>query len=59
MYEQVEKANVLTEINGGAVLYVVDIPTGRVIECANMTLSAVKSFIDKEDAMFFKAVANE
>lgn len=57
MYEQVEKANVLTELNSGAVLYAVDIPTGRVIECANMTLSAVKSFIDKAEAMFFKVAA--
>lgn len=59
MYEQVEKANVLTELNSGAAMYVVDIPTQRVIECANMTLSAVKSFINKPEAMFFKAVANE
>lgn len=59
MYEQVEKTNVLTELNSGAVMYVVDIPTQRVMDCANMTLSAVKSFIEKPEAMFFKAVANE
>ena len=59
MYKLVEKDNVLTELNSGAVMYVVDIPTARVMECANMTLSAVKSFIDKPEAMFFKAVANE
>ena len=59
MYELVEKDNVLTELNNGYVMYVVDIPTLRVMECANMTLSAVKSFIDKDEAMFFKAVANE
>lgn len=59
MYEQVEKANVLSELNNGAVMYAVDIPTNRVMECANMTLSAVKTFIDKPEAMFFKAAANE
>jgi len=59
MYELVEKDNVLKELNSGALMYVVDIPTARVMECANMTLSAVKSFIDKPEAMFFKAVANE
>ena len=59
MYKQIEKDDVLKELNNGAVMYVVDIPTQRVMECANMTLSAVKSFIDKPEAMFFKAVANE
>lgn len=56
MYELVEKENVLAELNGGSVMYVVDIPTYRVMGCANMTLSAVKSFIDKPEAMFFKVV---
>ena len=59
MYHFILKEDVLKELNGGAVMYVVDIPTQRVMECANMTLSAVKSFIDKPEAMFFKAVANE
>lgn len=59
MYEQIEKDDVLKELNNGSVMYVVDIPTQRVMECANMTLSAVKSFIDKPEAMFFKAVADE
>lgn len=54
MYEQVEKDNVLTELNSGSAMYVVDIPTLRVMVCAEMTLSAVKSFIDKPEAMFFK-----
>ena len=59
MYEQIEKANVLTELNSGSEMYVVDIPTQRVMNCAAMTLSAVKSFIDNPGAMFFKRVADE
>lgn len=59
MYEQIEKADVLTELNGGSEMYAVDIPTQRVMDCADMTLSAVKSFIDKPGAMFFKRVDNE
>ena len=59
MYEKVEKADVLTELNTGAVMYVVDFPTLRCMKCADMLLSAVKSFIDKPEAMFFKAVNNE
>lgn len=56
MYELVEKANVLVELNSGSVMYVVDIPTQRVMSCGDMTLAAVKSFIDKPEAMFFKEV---
>lgn len=59
MYELIKKDDVLTTLNSGALMYVVDIPTQRVMECANMTLSAVKSFIEKPEAMFFKAVVNE
>lgn len=59
MYDLIKKEDVLKELNNGALMHVVDIPTQRVMECANMTLSAVKSFIDKPEAMFFKAVANE
>lgn len=59
MYEQVEKANVLAELNNGSVMFAVDFPTQRVMECANMTLSAVKSFIDKPETVFFKEVVNE
>lgn len=59
MYELVEKENVLTELNNGADLYVVDIPTLRVMRCVEMTLQAVKSFIDKPEALFVEAVDNE
>lgn len=57
MYIQVEKDDVLTELNNGSVMYCVDIPTQRVMECGSMTLSAVKSFIEKPEAMFFKVAA--
>lgn len=59
MYVLIEKNDVLNELNSGSPMYVVDIPTQRIMECANMTLSAVKSFIEKPEAMFFKAVKNE
>lgn len=59
MYELIKKEDVLKELNSGGVMYVVDIPTQRVMECADMTLSAVKSFVEKPEAMFFKAVVNE
>ena len=58
MYKLVSKENVLEEINNGSDLYCVDIPTERVMVCTDMRLSAIKSFIDKPETMFFKAVAN-
>ena len=58
-YTQIKKEDVLKELNNGSVMYCVDIPTQRVMECANMTLSAVKSFIEKSEAMFFKVAADE
>lgn len=59
MYSQIEKDKVLTELNADTKLYMVDIPTQRVVDCATMTIGAVVSFIDKPEAMFFKEVANE
>lgn len=59
MYKQIEKENVLVELNNASDLYCVDIPTLRVMRCAEMTLSAIKGFIDKPEAMFFKRVVNE
>lgn len=56
MYVLVDKDNVLKELNNEPQLYVVDVPTLRVMECANMTLQAVKSFMDKPEAVFLKAV---
>lgn len=58
MYEKIEKENVLEEMNNGAEMYVVDIPTLRVIRCEEMLMSAVRSFMDKAEAMFFKKVEN-
>lgn len=59
MYKLVEKSSVLTELNNGADMYIVDIPTQRVMNCADLTMSAIKSFIDKPESMFFKAITNE
>lgn len=56
MYEEVKKENVLTELNSGTALYVVDFPTLRCMACADMLLSAVKSFVEKPEALFYKRV---
>ena len=59
MYVQVEKSNVLTELNNGSDLYCVDFRTLRVMRCADMTVSAVKSFLDNDDTLFYKRSVNE
>lgn len=59
MYELIAKENVLTELNSGSVMYVVDIPTFRIMECANLTLAAIKSLLEKPSVMFFKEIVNE
>ncbi len=59
MFKQIEKENVLTELNNSSDVYCVDIPTLRIMRCVDLKLSAVKSFIDKPETMFFKPVANE
>lgn len=58
MYELVKKEDVLTEINK-SVLYAVDIPTQRVINCGDMAIKALSHFINKPETMFFKEVNNE
>lgn len=58
MYEKVEKNEVLEEMNNGAEMWVVDFSTRRVMECGEMLISAVRSFVDKDEAMFFKKVGN-
>lgn len=58
MYKNVEKSSVLEEMNTGAEMYLVDFSTRRVLDCGEMLISAVRSFIDKDEAMFFKKVKN-
>lgn len=59
MYELVSKDKVLEELNKGVDMWCVDIPTLRVMVCAEMNLQAIRSFIVKKDAMFFKGTASE
>lgn len=59
MYKQIENTAVLTELNSGAQLYVVDVATKRVMACSDLTMGAILSFIDNTEIMFFEALANE
>lgn len=59
MYELVNKELVIEEINRGAEMWCVDIPTQRVMACSDMSLQAIRSFITKPEAMFFKGTTSE
>ena len=58
MYEKVEKDNVLTELVNGADMYIVDIPTRRIMQCSEMKMDAIQTFKKNSESMFFKAVTN-
>ena len=54
MYELIDNDKALNEFISGAELYVVDVPTLRTLKCDEMTLQAVKSFVNNPDAVFIK-----
>ena len=59
MYGQIDKESVLTELNNGSELCCVDFRTLRVMRCGDLTLNAVKSFIDNKNVLFFKRLVND
>lgn len=59
MYEMVSKEKVIEELNRGVEMWCIDIPTLRVMKCAEMNLQAIRSFITKPEAMFFKGTTSE
>lgn len=52
-YTQVEKDAVTDSIGAGEVVIVCDFKTMRCCGCENMTMGAIRSYIDSEDAVFF------
>lgn len=56
MYEKVEKENVLEEMSNNSGMVLVDFATKRILDCDEMMLNAIRSFIDKPEAVFFKKV---
>lgn len=56
MYEKVEKENVLEEMSNNSGMVLVDFATKRILDCDEMMLNAIRSFIDKTEAVFFKKV---
>lgn len=58
-YIAVEKENVIEMLGTGEKIIICDFATMRMMNCLELQVTAINSFIKKPETMFFKAVANE
>lgn len=58
-YTELKKEYVIENLGKGTRVIMCDFSTMRMVDCAEMTVAAINSFIDKPEAKFFKEVANE
>lgn len=58
-YVEISKDAVFEELGTDAELIVCDFDTLRMMECSNMNISAINSFISKKNTKFFKGVKDE
>lgn len=58
-YTELKKEYVIETLGKGAKVILCDFATMRMLDCGDMTINTIQSFIDKADTKFFKAVANE
>ena len=56
-YEQLKKDYVIETLAKGNVVIVCDFGTMRMLDCGEMTVNTINSFIAKTDTVFFKGVA--
>ena len=58
-YTEVKKEYILETLGKGTTVLVVDFLKMQVLNCYDLTIRQINSFIVKEETKFFKAVANE
>lgn len=58
-YVEIDKNSILSEIGGAEQVIICDFDTLRMMDCKNMNMSAIKSFMAKDNAKFYKGVNNE
>lgn len=58
-YTEVKKEYVIETLAKGTPVIMCDFDTMRMLDCAEMTVITILSFIDKAETKFFKAVASE
>lgn len=58
-YTELKKEYVIETLGKGDKVILCDFATMRMLDCGDMTINTIQSFIDKTGTKFFKAVANE
>lgn len=58
-YTELKKEYVIETLGKGTPVICCDFATMRMLDCADMTVNTIRSFIEKSETKFFKAVANE
>ena len=58
-YTELKKEYVIENLGKGNKVIMCDFSTMRMVDCAEMTVAAINSFIDKSETKFFKEVVNE
>ena len=58
-YTETKKEYVIESLGKGQTVLVVDFQTMRVMDCAEMTINTINSYIAKSDTKFFKVTSNE
>ena len=58
-YVEIDKNSILNEIGGAERVIICDFDTLRIMDCKDMNMSAIKSFMAKDNTKFFKGVTND
>ena len=58
-YTELKKEYVIETLGKGTKVILCDFATMRMLDCGDMSVNTIQSFIDKAGTKFFKAVANE
>ena len=58
-YEQLKKEYVIETLAKGNAVIVCDFSTMRMLDCREMTVNTINSFIAKPNTVFFKGVVSE
>ena len=58
-YTELKKEYVIETLGKGARVIMCDFATMRMLECVELSVAAVNSFIEKPETKFFKVTTNE
>lgn len=58
-YTELKKEYVIETLGKGSSVILCDFDTMRMINCGELTVNAINSFIAKENTVFFKVIINE